>query len=43
MEYLFVISLILTVAIMGISSFGQSTNNTATKAATAMQNATSGK
>jgi Flp pilus assembly pilin Flp len=43
MEYLFVISLILTVAISGIGFFGQSTKDTAQKASNAIQNATSGK
>jgi hypothetical protein len=43
MEYLFVISLILTVAITGIGYFGQSTKDTTEKASTAIDNATKGK
>jgi transposase len=40
MEYLFVISLILTVAITGIGYFGQSTKDTTKKASDAIENAT---
>jgi hypothetical protein len=43
MEYLFVISLILVVAMTGIGYFGQSTKDTTQKAADAIQKATSGK
>jgi hypothetical protein len=43
MEYLFVISLILIVAMSTIGSFGQSTRNTTQKASDAIQKATSGR
>ena len=43
MEYLFVISLILVVAITGVGYFGQMLNNTATNTANAIENATKDK
>ncbi len=43
MEYLFVLSLILVVAITAIGYFGQSTRDTTQKAADSINKATSGK
>jgi hypothetical protein len=43
MEYVFVVSLILIVALIGISSFGQSTKATTQKASDAMSNAMGGR
>jgi hypothetical protein len=43
MEYLFVISLILIVALSAIGSFGQSTKNSMQKSSDSIQKATSGK
>ena len=43
MEYLFVLSLILVVAITAIGYFGQSTRATTQKASDAIKKATSGK
>lgn len=43
MEYLFVISLILIVALSAIGSFGQSTKNTTQQASDALQKATTGR
>jgi transposase len=40
LEYLFVISLILTVAMTGIGYFGKSTKDTTQKASDAIENAT---
>jgi len=43
MEYLFVLSLILVVAMTGIGYFGQKTKDTTQKASDAISNATQGK
>jgi hypothetical protein len=43
MEYLFVMSLILVVALTAIGYFGQSTKNTTDAASKAIEKATSGK